>query len=367
MPYGTNLCQNCGLRAKYLDVATGRLHPFCGKACAKKGATIPGNNACDHCHIRPKHWDGTRSHPFCSKTCAQAANVAGATSPTPAAGNVNVTKAAGTCATPGCANQIYTDPSGKASKYCSRTHKEEARECCFGCHKTQKRSGPPLCSTCRVKFEGKAPMILEVPEGHSVYQSVVSQFEKSWKNNSPPAVRAIYKIILSKQSMDKYEAYRASVEASGHFLKAGRNEGNENRRWHGTLRKCTLGDKGCTTFCTVQGCALCSIIRTSYNISLAGTKNGKSFGSGVYTSSTASKSNSYSGNGVQSPWKALLLNKVVVGKGYKLSSGGLGVTTPPAGYDSLLAEPSIFGDGDELIVFSNDAVRPSYLVMYDTK
>jgi hypothetical protein len=82
---------------------------------------------------------------------------------------------------------------------------------------------------------------------------------------------------------------RSSVEARGQFAKANRSAGNENRRWHGTTRKCTLGDKGSTKFCSNQDCALCNIIRTSFNVSLAGSKNGTRFGSGIYTSSASSK------------------------------------------------------------------------------
>ena len=59
------------------------------------------------------------------------------------------------------------------------------------------------------------------------------------------------------------------------------------------------------------------------------------FGSGVYTSSTSSKSNDYSSNVKPSKQKAILLNKVVVGKGYKMTQDNTKLTAPPPGYDSV--------------------------------
>ena len=52
------------------------------------------------------------------------------------------------------------------------------------------------------------------------------------------------------------------------------------------------------------------------------------------------RSNDYSRNeGITSSWKALLLNKVVVGKGMKMTQDDTTLTKPPTGYDSV----SIFG------------------------
>jgi hypothetical protein len=38
---------------------------------------------------------------------------------------------------------------------------------------------------------------------------------------------------------------------------------------------------------------------------------------------------------MKSPWKAIMLNRVVVGKGYKLKQDDPTLTSPPAGYDSV--------------------------------
>jgi hypothetical protein len=79
----------------------------------------------------------------------------------------------------------------------------------------------------------------------------------------------------------------------------------------------------------------------------------------------------------------MLLNKVVVGKGCKMTQDNVSLTEPPAGYDSVrvskvfsatlrnqyhfqvLAEKGGRLNYDELVVYTNDAIRPSFLVMYE--
>lgn len=47
------------------------------------------------------------------------------------------------------------------------------------------------------------------------------------------------------------------------------------------------------------------------------------------------RSNDYSHNDCQSDLKAMLLNKVIVGKGCKMTQDNTTLTAPPAGYDSV--------------------------------
>ena len=158
------------------------------------------------------------------------------------------------------------------------------------------------------------------------------------------------------------------MEARGNFASVGKSRGNENRRWHGTRRKCNIGDKGITRLCADSRCSLCCIIKTSFDIKFVrGATGWGRFGAGIYTSSTSSKfvsipdgialdhapnivvlsfrSNDYSRNESTSKWKALLLNKVVVGKGTKLSRDDPTLTQPPLGYDSVSIFGSFFDEG----------------------
>ncbi|KAE9394007.1 ADP-ribosylation [Gymnopus androsaceus JB14] len=142
-------------------------------------------------------------------------------------------------------------------------------------------------------------------------------------------------------------------------------EGTKNDDSMVRIASAFFGNYGQTEFCDSETCSLCSIIRTSFDLSHFGMNWGR-FGRGIYTTSTSSKANDYSRN-LQTSWlKAMLLNNVVVGKGYKKFYNDEDLTEPPSGYDSVIGEPSLAGDlnYDELVVYTNDAIRPSFLVMY---
>ena len=66
----------------------------------------------------------------------------------------------------------------------------------------------------------------------------------------------------------------ADVEARGNFAARGMTAGNEQRRWHGTKRKCTLGDMGQAKLCGDTTCCLCNIIKTSFDLTAFGKNTG---------------------------------------------------------------------------------------------
>ncbi|KAJ7472738.1 hypothetical protein FB451DRAFT_1469698 [Mycena latifolia] len=364
----SNLCENCQLRPKYSD--GNKVHPYCSKSCANQAklpsqppsltSSIPKSANCDFCGVRPKFFDGKRTHPFCSKACSK-----NATAQNP----VLKPNAKGTCHAPGCSKPSHTNANGSVGNYCSLAHKTLGETICLMCKQAPKQPQSHFCGqTCADDAEKNGPMILEVPVGHTTFKSVADQFKASWRHSGTtcPPVRRIYKIVAPQASLANYNAYQAKVENTGHFVASGRSAGNENRRWHGTRRECNLGDKGQTQFCASTTCSLCCIVKSSFDISLWGTKTGWGrFGKGIYTSSTSSKSNDYSHNDCTSTLKAILLNKVIVGKGCKLTHDNTSLTAPPAGYDSVLAEKGGSLNYDELVVYTNDAIRPSFLVVYE--
>ncbi|KAJ3807507.1 hypothetical protein F5876DRAFT_79635 [Lentinula aff. lateritia] len=364
----SSTCEHCRLKPKYHDGV--KTHSYCSKSCAtnaklangnqkatrghQHGSTTPPGN-CDFCHNRPKF----PGHPFCSKACAN-----NASSSLHTGGNPK-----GTCQAPGCSKPTHVNKDGTCGDCCSLSHKTLGETLCIMCLKAAKQTNSHFCSkACADNAEMKGPMILEVPAGHVTFKDVSDQFKASWRHVGAkcPPVKRIYKIVSPQSSLASYNAYKASVEARGQFSAAGRSAGNENRRWHGTKRECHLGDKGYTQFCGSQTCSLCCIVKTSFDLSLFGKKTGWGrFGKGIYTSSTSSKSNDYSTNECRSSLKAILLNKVIVGKGCKLTQDNVSLTTPPQGYDSVLAEKGGSLNYDELVVYTNDAIRPSFLVMYE--
>lgn len=82
--------------------------------------------------------------------------------------------------------------------------------------------------------------------------------------------------------------YRSTLERRGHGSK-----GNERRLFYGTPRSCTLGDPSRSLSpCSRSSCTLCSILKTSFQVSQAGTAPGRNFlrfGYGIYTTSVSSK------------------------------------------------------------------------------
>jgi len=376
----SDTCDTCRLRPKYVE--GDKTHSYCSKSCAaraedkarsKRALEEPANmkysdaTLCDFCRRRPRKADRL----FCSKECSD--NWKSYNRPTRRSSDL-VTIKQNTCSIPGCSKpQMVTTP-GMSSKFCSAAHQRLAETACLMCRLVAKGTKSHFCTQiCSDRAERKGPMLLEIPAGHDTFKDVAHQFKVSWRHAATvPHVRRVYKIVSSPSSLAKYNAYRAAVEARGKFAsQSNMTAGNENRRWHGTRRECSLGDPGITTFCHYSTCSLCSIIRTSFDLNLFGNrKSGKKcgwgrFGRGIYTSSTSSKSNDYSQNTIQSPLKATLLNKVIVGRGCKMTQNNTSLTSPPPGYDSVLGEKGDTLNYDELVVYTNDAIRPSYLIMFD--
>ncbi|EGO20697.1 hypothetical protein SERLADRAFT_417846 [Serpula lacrymans var. lacrymans S7.9] len=316
-------CDYCHSRPKRVEA--GKVHAYCSKTCASKAKT----DDCQFCHAKPK----APGHQYCGKTCAGKANASGG--------------------------------AGQGKPFDTST-------ACLMCKKAPKQGQRNFCSKyCADSAESQAPLLLDVPSSHVTYKSVANQLHTSWKhtNRPSPRIKKIYKIVESHTLRAKYEAYKTKVEGKGHFEAKGMSPGNECRRWHGAHRGCKIGESGQTQLCSGQGCPICSIIRTSYDLQYSGNNFGwLRFGLGIYTSATSSKADDYiCPNGPRPPVRALLLNTVVVGKGKTLTLDARTLTAPPAGFDSVLGEPKLLGslNFDETVVYNNDAIRPSFLVIYD--
>jgi hypothetical protein len=174
---------------------------------------------------------------------------------------------------------------------------------------------------------------------------VENKFKTAWKypGNPCPPIKKIYKIIEGKNFLQPYDRYKKSV-------------GNEVFRYHGTTRKCTLGSAGNTKLCSNTSCPLCSILRTSFKTSLANPSG--AFGPGVYSSSASNKAYSYTGSGSG----AMLLTKVVLGKVRQVNGWNEVMSCPP-GFNSVVFD-RLNGSLNETIVYSDDAIRPVFLIIF---
>ncbi|KAG8896855.1 hypothetical protein FRC01_011593, partial [Tulasnella sp. 417] len=271
-----------------------------------------------------------------------------------------------TCAIPGCSAVVFS-----GSKYCGQVCRKDAvnkglEPACLLCKVNPKNFRQHFCSQdCAQTAENKAPMLLEVPATDPKFADIVKQFNDTWVggygkqpaalNGAPPpgcpTIKLICKVVNTKAVETRYQAYRKQVEAKGNFAAQGKPEGNEMRRWHGTQKTCVVGNAAANlTLCANTACRLCCIIRVSFQAA-----NSVSTANGIFTSAFSGVSNGQTqAITAASPYKAMLLNRIVVGKKH------VGGYLPVAGTDST----AIDNVDSELRVFTNDAILPSWLVMY---
>ncbi|GBE87737.1 hypothetical protein SCP_1104140 [Sparassis crispa] len=363
--------------------SNGTFSAYCSRTHREKAAALSiDQTLCEHCGARPVYIENGRPLEFCGRRCATAYRNRTPSSPSTAS-TINE------CGLINCHRPVYVDQEGTSSKYCSHRHRRqaaqngEAEECLLyvsantarlpsltasnscGLDPKMKDGGKYIdfCSkTCKEDVISHAPIILQLRETHKAYKDVDTQFKNAWKHSiTVPTVVQVWRIYGSKAINDRFLKYRQDVER-----RTGLTEGNNRRRWHGTIRACTLGDNdNLRDLCTSQSCSLCQIIRSSFQLARAGQRtNFGRFGAGIYTSATSSKANDYAVNSGGSPYKAMFLNEVVMGKGIKLTRDNVSLTEPPVGYDSVIGEPGGSLNYDESIVYTNDAIRPMFLVIY---
>lgn len=295
---------------------------FCGKthrdAMNNYGgfptATTNGR-LCKNCQQRPVYVENGKAHDFCGKTCAS---------------NFDP------CLQCAQRNKVMVDD--RLSDFCSRT-----------CLQNALKAGPRLFS-----------LVADSKDHKEVQQ----QFIQGWLHSSnAPTVHRIWKIYGNQSLYSQFRAYKQSVEQ-----RTGLANGNTRRRFHGTTRMCQLGNSDQEhSLCSNNTCRLCNIIKTSLRISHAQSNiSFGRFGRGIYTSATSSKANDYVSEPGGSRFKAMLLTQVVMGKTKKLKFDHTTLTAPPAGFDSVVGEPDVSGslNYDEAIVYTDDAIRPMFLIIY---
>ncbi|GBE87733.1 hypothetical protein SCP_1104100 [Sparassis crispa] len=333
-------------------------------------AQLEGKKLCKKCNARPVYVQNGRVHDFCGIRCANAFRsgtpvpMSPRASPAPSGNSI--------CRLPGCRRRVWTGRDGIPSQFCSNRHRRDAvrtgnAEGCLLCNQLPKAvvNGKltDFCSkTCSLDAINAAPIILQVNRSHAEFYSVKRQFSEGWKHGTNvPAVVHVWKIYGEKGIYDKFARYKLGVER-----RTSLKGGNTCRRWHGTVRACQLGnDDGMHELCRNPACSLCEIIRSSFQLTRVGQRtNFGRFGAGIYTSATSSKANDYVAEWGDSPYRAMLLSKVVMGKAIKLQMGDQRLTKPPQGYDSVVGEPGGDLNYDESIVYKNEAIRPLFLVVY---
>ncbi|KAI0266411.1 hypothetical protein BC834DRAFT_874457 [Gloeopeniophorella convolvens] len=370
----TTLCQYPGCSKPVWQDPDGSFSSFCGNTHRFAMAVNPRaeSQMCKNCNVKPVYIENGRAHDFCGRRCAVAYNNGGSQSSQ--VGNPSPSTAATStsiCIIPGCNKAAYVDTDGISTKFCSNRHRSAAvrqgvAEACLQCKTmpTLEIGGrqSDFCSRrCSTTALDKAPVILEVPNGHKLYQDVANQFNVNWKHpTATPKILKLWKVYGARDINDRFSRYQLEVER-----RTGIQGANTRRRFHGTIRACRLGDTPQdSALCNLSSCNMCNIIQSSFQLARAGERtNFGRFGAGIYTSATSSKANDYV-TGSASPNRAMLINDVVMGKTVKLTTTNTMLTQPPTGYDAVIGEPGGDLNYDECIVYNNDAIRVSFLIIY---
>lgn len=340
---------------------------FCGRSHRDEMSKI-SDIVCKGCQERPVYIENGRIHNFCGKRCMQATRNGQQQPAKP-----KDVETIGICVITGCSKLVFVDQDGIQSQYCSHAHRLKAvqtgfMEACLVCNKYPKtlvsERLSDFCSKgCADGVTHSAPILLAVPEAHKIFKHVSLQFKAQWKHHTPvPNIVRIWKVYSSRYHYNRFSRYQLSVER-----RTGLPNGNTQRRWHGTVRACQLGnDESSTSFCDMERCLLCNILKSSFEKAKAGARtNFGRFGSGIYTSATSSKANDYVKEGGETSYKTMLLNQVILGKPVTLTQNNDKLVKAPLGYDSVFGQPGDDLNYDEYVVYKNEAIRPAYLVVFE--
>lgn len=209
----------------------------------------------------------------------------------------------------------------------------------------------------------KATRLVALSPQDPTYIQLEKHFQDGWTHpkKQKPQVHAIFEIVLTEESLVAYLRYRALVELSRVPRHA-----NEQLLFHGTSRSCTLGDeKTRTQLCKMAGCLLCAVLRNSFDVSKCGKRHKfRRFGTGIYTTACSSKADDYFIGVPDSPFRAVLVNRVVVGNPLTRQYNAEEITELPFGYHSVVGVPGADLNYGETVVYTNDAIRPAYLIVY---
>lgn len=176
------------------------------------------------------------------------------------------------------------------------------------------------------------------------FQELKSQFEnRSW--SGMPVIDTIWDVHDSQQFL-AHMAYAKSIgDVALHG--AGKNPGNQQRRFHSTMLECDFSGQPCGS----SSCAVCCIIKNGFDFGRAGSAAGSLYGAGVYSTATPQKAFNYSRGK-----KSMFVVGVAAGNAdVSTNSGPL-----PPGTHSRVVPNSL----DELVVFSQGAIVPKYLILF---
>ncbi|KAH7279650.1 hypothetical protein KP509_37G028200 [Ceratopteris richardii] len=158
------------------------------------------------------------------------------------------------------------------------------------------------------------------------------------------------------------------------------DNGNELRRYHGTTTKCQLGRPALgnnaeatptRSLCKEDECSLCRIIQNGFMTKKCRTERYQRYGKGIYTSQCSSKASGYvrcsapsfSSDG-NNNLKVMMICKVLAGRPFATPGKYKDLQKPPPGFHSVQGIRGLDLNYDELVVYTDDAILPNYIIFY---
>ncbi|KAH8112676.1 hypothetical protein DFH11DRAFT_1545640 [Phellopilus nigrolimitatus] len=282
-----DLCENCGVNPRFVENG-GHVHPYCGRSISRKSDWVkfPVD-----CQLRD------------------------------------------------CKNQGRPQFGG----FCCDSHARHAIrknyvKACSQCGTMPQTSGD-LCIACQ-RFQGSTNLRELYPKDPN-FKSVIAIFVDNWKSGGRPAprVQKVLEVDISRKSRNGYEAYRQYLEK--------RSPPSEIPTFHSSQCVCDLGTKPSQQLCEYPSCGLCCAVRSNFFKFASAhriiSEDCLSRGAGVYSYTNSARADKHATSCTSSPYRAMILCSVLVGK-------------PPTTKSVL--------DGETVVVADAEAIIPTHIILY---
>ncbi|KAH6904529.1 hypothetical protein BKA70DRAFT_1297044 [Coprinopsis sp. MPI-PUGE-AT-0042] len=258
-PHSTQLCVVCNMKPRHSS------HLTCGFTCASKisesqagGERSKGKSRlCSVCQVRPCATGTTgKKYPTCGFKCA---------SKLPSPAQVQM------CEFCNSKPRVLDRATGHLYPHCGRTCRDKAKakahaasvkgQCitCVVCwRKDANHPEHPVCGQgCMDAVNRLAPTLVEIPNGHLHFYTIIDQFKKQWdaSKSELPKIRHIYSFVPQEAVRSRHQGF---IDHLNHNMTSRRCKGL--KRWMPISRDCSTGTSGITSTCSSPTCNLCNVI-----------------------------------------------------------------------------------------------------------
>ncbi|CAM9441584.1 unnamed protein product [Ectocarpus fasciculatus] len=203
------------------------------------------------------------------------------------------------------------------------------------------------------------------------YKALCAKFNARWIKPRPAngvSVVRIFSIKVSRWMRFKHALYTFIF-------------GNMCQRFHGTScnEGCNfmLGPQGGEAVpCGKSSCSVCNICKLGFKLGTNVARTARAtlfplrYGAGIYLTSVSGKANDYAGRSAKklgngSELRCMFVASVALGNPFKTKRTGLPPDEcPPSGYQSVVGEVGQGLNYDEFVVYREEAVLPTHLIVY---